>query len=124
MRNHGHVRLEDFDSLFEALQMGDGPEDISDDEDVDEVVTFDDKTSVSGGGKKSVSSDSEEEVDKEEEEEDSWAYIPERVDLATCKALLAKHYPGEEVGNIYKTNASNHRRLRVREELGLELGLN
>lgn len=116
MRNHGHVRLEDFESLFEALQMGDGPEDNSDDEDVDEVVPYDDETRVRGGGKKSVLSDSEEEVDKEDDDESSWADIPERVDLATCKALLAKHYPGEEVVNIYKTNASKD---GLRVELGL-----
>lgn len=111
MRNHGHVRLEDFDSLFEALQMGDGPEDKSDDEDNDEVVPYDDETRVNGGGKKSISSDGEEEVDKEDEEEDSWADIPERVDLATCRALLSKHYPGEEVGYMY-------RQLRQKMDLG------
>lgn len=127
MRNHGHVRLEDFESLFEALQMGDGPEDNSEDENDDDgeygdAVKHGDKAGVSGGSKKSVLCDSqEEEVGKEVEEEDSWADIPERVDLATCKALLAKHYPGEEVGYMYKANSRGM--IGLGSCLGLELWL-
>jgi hypothetical protein len=89
------VRLEDFESLVEALSLGDGPEDDTEEEGED---ADDDKGGggSTGKGKGMLSS-----------EDDAWADVPDRVDLATCKALLAKYYPGEEVTPFARERAAS-----------------
>jgi hypothetical protein len=89
--------LEDFESLVEALSLGDGPEDDTEEEGED---ADDDK---GGGGSTGKGKG------KGSSEDDAWADVPDRVDLATCKALLAKYYPGEEVTPFARENGVSGR---------------
>ena len=87
VRNHAHVRGEDWEALFEALRAGDGPDDASDDED-EGVVGECDSGPLKGGAEGSADGGSKAAAAAAEAFDAAVAHLPQRLDLATCRLLV------------------------------------